>query len=224
MCEGPAILHGTDDWLVVDKPVGWHTTGGSGASERPDLEAWLREHVNSSVDLHEAGLVHRLDLFTGGCVLVATNERTRTLLREAMSGRGDIAGAIGKVYLAQTTRDVPERGQFELSFTNRYKRSKKVTVSESGSDKSMGSCRWRNGCDGVIEVQLRGPGRRHQIRAGMAFCGFPLIGDALYGGYVNDASDQVPEDAGPRLHAWRLYVGDDIVESPRPQWASPSND
>jgi len=219
MRDEPAILHGTNDWLVVDKPVGWHTMSGSGTSDRSDLEAWLRAHVNTSVDLHEAGLVHRLDLYTGGCVLVATNERARQMLREAMSGRGDIAAAIRKVYLAQAQSEVPSYGRFELSFTSRYKRSKKVTVSATGPQKTLGACQWRSGSaggrDGVIEVELQGPGRRHQIRAGLAHLGHPLVGDALYGG----AEVEVAIDVGPRLHAWRLYVGDDVVESPRPHWA-----
>ncbi len=219
MCDEPAILHGTADWLVVDKPVGWHTISGSGASDRPDLEAWLRAHVNTSVDLHEAGLVHRLDLYTGGCVLVATNEQARQMLREAMSGRGNIADAIRKVYLAQATSDIPSRGGFELSFSSRYKRSKRVTVSATGPQKSLGICQWRGGYagggNGVIEVELQGPGRRHQIRAGLAHLGHPLVGDALYG----SSEVETAGDVGPRLHAWRLYIGDDVVESPPPHWA-----
>ena len=94
----PTILDGTDDWLVVDKPAGWHTLAGR--SEGPSVEGWLREHVASTVNLHEAGLVHRLDVSTGGAMLVATNEAARVALREAMSGRGPHAAAIGKVYLA----------------------------------------------------------------------------------------------------------------------------
>ena len=60
MCTEPVILHGTDDWLVVDKPAGWHTTAGRGETDVRDLESWLRGHVSTSVDLHEAGLVHLL--------------------------------------------------------------------------------------------------------------------------------------------------------------------
>jgi 23S rRNA pseudouridine1911/1915/1917 synthase len=212
MNSEPVILQGNADWIVVDKPVHWHTLTGRGTSDSPDLEAWLREHVSSSVNLHEAGLVHRLDQSTGGCVLVATHEEARLALREAMSGRGNIASAIRKVYLAQAPRDVPRQGHFELSFTSRYKRSKKVTVSHSGPTKTLGACRWQNARDGVIEIELLGPGRRHQIRAGLAHLGYPLIGDGLYG-------DVSLGDAVPRLHAWRLQVGEDVVESTRPDWA-----
>ncbi|MCH2135513.1 MAG: RNA pseudouridine synthase [Phycisphaerales bacterium] len=212
MGDSPVILHGTADWLVLDKPVGWHTLTGRGDAQAPDVEAWLREHVTSSVDLHEAGLVHRLDQGTGGCLLVATNERARAALRQAMSGRGEFAGVIRKIYLAQIEGDLHRQGQFELSFTSRYKRSKKMTVSSQGAQKTMGACRWRNGRDGIIEVEIMGPGRRHQIRAGMAHLGHPLVGDVLYGG-----TEKAGE--GPRLFAWRLMLGDDVVEAALPAWA-----
>jgi 23S rRNA-/tRNA-specific pseudouridylate synthase len=90
------------------------------------------------------------------------------------------------------------------------------------------------GSNTLVEVELLGPGRRHQIRAGMAHEGHPLVGDTLYGGSSREG--------GLCLHAWRLE-GESLshasggaastlisldgqpsaslrIESPAPEWAT----
>ena len=48
---------------------GWHTVAGRGT---PAIETWLAEHHPEQAHIPEAGLVHRLDRGTSGCLLVAT--------------------------------------------------------------------------------------------------------------------------------------------------------
>jgi 23S rRNA pseudouridine1911/1915/1917 synthase len=55
-------------------------------------------------------------------------------------------------------------------------------------------------------VELVGRGRRHQIRAGLAWLGHPLAGDSLYGG----SGDREM----PALHAWRVEIDGERVECP----------
>jgi len=120
-----------------------------------------------------------------------------------------------------------------------------VSVRDRGEPRELGRCRWRRltGADAapfvradaatappqsaiadlesvariaarfgdLVEVELIGPGRRHQIRAGFAHLGFPLCGDALYRG---DAP--LPGLDGPALHAWRITIDGETVESPLP--------
>ncbi|MBM4113396.1 MAG: RNA pseudouridine synthase [Phycisphaerae bacterium] len=226
--DEPSILRETSEWLVVDKPAGWHSVAlpstnddpssasRGDSSSAPDsgatVEAWLRRRKPELAALHEAGLVHRLDRETSGCLLAAKHEGARAALRDAMS-RED--RAIRKVYLAVTAPGAPDAGSFTLHFHGRHKRSSKVTVSERGEAQERGRCRWSRISRGepgdLLEVELIGPGRRHQIRAGFAHLGFPLAGDALYGG-----GPPLPGLAGAALHAWMLEIDGGRVVSPAP--------
>jgi 23S rRNA-/tRNA-specific pseudouridylate synthase len=62
----------------------------------------------------------------------------------------------------------------------------------------------------LVELELVGPGRRHQLRASCAHLGHPLVGDALYRGATADSV---------RLHAWKVEIDGVTVEAPAPPWA-----
>ena len=156
-CQGadphPRILHAAPDWLVIDKPAGWHSvrpggarqrrgTQGAGAPLAGDAPAgaaaddalgaqrcvqdWLAETVPGQQRLDEAGLCNRLDLVTSGCMLAAKTAESLELLRAGVrSGDG-----VAKHYLALICGTLqPQEGSFSLYFSGRYRRSKKVSVS-----------------------------------------------------------------------------------------------
>jgi 23S rRNA pseudouridine1911/1915/1917 synthase len=236
--EQPVVLHQTATWLVLAKPGGWHTVAASPRSiaraamrgetrvALPDVESWLRDQPGFqwSRDLEEAGLVHRLDLETTGCLLVAKSAAEQLRLRAAFQGDASVR----KVYLAICAAGddpLPQRGDFRLYFSSRYMRSRKVTVSRRGAAAQEGRCAWtvrrRNlgqvpGGD-LLEIELIGPGRRHQIRAGLAFLGHPILGDALYRGPAWRCSTTAA--ASLALHAWRLTMtGVTVTCPPPPDW------
>lgn len=205
----PRLLHTASDWFVLEKPAGWHSVVG--ATEGGDVvESWLRETFPAQRTLPEAGLVHRLDRDTSGCLLVAatpaSHERWRDRFR---SGNG-----VRKHYVALAAPGLPASGHVTYFFTSRHKGSKKVTVRTTGEPAHAGRSAWRvlqRGVGGdVVELELVGPGRRHQLRATCAALGHPLVGDVLYGGV---------DAPSVRLHAHRLTIDDITVESPLPAWA-----
>lgn len=174
----PKLVGEFDGGFAVDKPSGWHTVAGRGS---PAVELWLAENHPEQVHIPEAGLVHRLDQGTSGCLLVATSLESSEALQERMRD-----GSIHKRYIAMVKGKVTKGGWFDRYYTSRYKRSKKITVSQSGIKKHKGSCVYsvleKNTKHSLLEVKLIGPGRRHQVRAGLASLGFPIVGDVLYGG------------------------------------------
>ena len=202
----PSILHETSGWFVLEKPAGMHTVaraGGSGDS----VEDWLRRHRPELGGLEESGLVHRLDQGTSGCLLVAKTPDERVRLRGRIQEE-----SIRKNYVALIEGPIDDDGRFNLFFTSRYKRSKKITTRSTGSERDRGRCAWwtleRDGERRLVEIELLGGGRRHQVRAGFAHLGAPLLGDELYGGAPWSA-------ARPALHASRLrFEGEDVVSPP----------
>lgn len=181
----PEILYEDSRFIVLNKAPRWHSSGPSRDKE-PSVEDWLKQNFQWARNIPESGLVHRLDFLTSGCLLIAKSETEQFRLREAL--RHD---QIQKIYWALARKALPPQGQFELSFESRYKSSKKITVSRVGDSNQKGRCRWRlrgswsspqnKELGDLLEVELLGPGKRHQIRAGLAFLGADLFGDPLYG-------------------------------------------
>jgi 23S rRNA-/tRNA-specific pseudouridylate synthase len=215
--EQPGLLYENNFLLVLNKPPRWHTTGEEKPDE-PSLETWIRKQFPTQQSLEEAGLVHRLDFLTSGCVLAVKNQN----LREKIFGLRSLE--IQKIYWVLAERGLPPIGSFELSFESRYKRSQKVQVSRVGDEKTKGKCQWRKRGEwsdpsntkysgDLLEVRLLGPGKRHQIRAGFSFLGASLFGDPLYG-------REDPRGLG--LHARTLVLPDSLFENgPPPQIMAP---
>ena len=214
IASAPALLLETPDWLVVDKPADWHSVRGTTPAEADGsgvLEAWLAATRPELAQLPESGLVHRLDRDTSGCVVVARSRAAHAdLARRFRTGIG-----VRKTYLARLRPGIAAAGDVELHFTSRYKRSEKATVARRGSSRSAGRVRWRvvardDAHGDLVELELIGAGKRHQLRASCAHLGHPLVGDALYGG---------PDASSTHLHAWRIELDGVTIEAPAPTWA-----
>lgn len=208
MTSNLEILHETADWLVLNKPTSTHCTSGKTEGSLATTLALLRPELGT---LPDSGIVHRLDFETTGCLMVAkTSTAYAQLVQDVRAGRN-----VQKTYLCISGRRIRD-SQVSLYFFSRYRSSKKISVAESGDPQDLGQLETRilkaenHYC--VYQVELLGPGKRHQIRASFAHLGAPLLGDRLYGN-----TDSFP---GIALHAWRLQVGSLRIQCPLPaSWA-----
>ena len=220
----PSLIYENENWMVYNKPSQWHSVrpGHQSTSDQvgePSVEKFLEEKYSWARTIPECGIVHRLDYLTSGCLLIARSEPEQLRLRSMFK---DTNQSVVKSYYAVVKHQLaPQTGEFTLYFSSRYRRSKKITVRNEGIENQRGCCKWHiqnyipqsgssiQPCD-VLVVDILGPGKRHQIRAGLAHLGFPIHGDQLYGG-------RYPWQGGFGLHACRLCIDNQKIECPPPE-------
>ena len=198
------VIHRDPQALVLNKPPGLATQGGTKTTEHVDalLDA-LVDDANS-----RPKLVHRLDKDTSGALLVARTSRAAAFFAKTFSGR-----TAKKVYWALVV-DVPsiDDGTIDLPLAKQPGTGgEKMHVADGKNGEAEGQAartRYR-----VIEragnraawVELQPfTGRTHQLRVHMAAIGHPIVGDGKYGGQAAFLTGGISRKM--HLHARRIRV------------------
>ncbi len=215
-CSDYRIVYRDEDLVVVDKPANL-PCHAAGRYREGTLEHLLREREG----LDEVRLIHRLDRETSGLVVVATRAGSAARL-----GRAFLKREVRKAYLAVVEGVVPRSLQVASGWLYLARgitvRRKRVFVAvrdrpQAEEAQPVETLYRRIACrDGLswLHVVPR-TGRPHQIRATLKGCGYPVVGDKLYGLdetiYARLADDALTELDRRRLrigrqalHAWRL--------------------
>jgi 23S rRNA pseudouridine1911/1915/1917 synthase len=200
------ILYEDDDLIAVNKPAGMVVHAGAGVDSGTLVNALLHRFTRLSQlggDLRP-GIVHRLDRYTSGVLLVAKTDAAHRHLAEQFAER-----RTEKTYVALVHGVVKqERGRIEKPIARDPARRVRMTARLGRGREAFSEYRVirRFSRFTLLEVSI-GTGRTHQIRAHLSSIGHPVAGDTLYG-----APAKVP--GRPPLGRYFLHARRIRVESP----------
>ncbi|HUP21178.1 MAG TPA: RluA family pseudouridine synthase, partial [Gemmatimonadota bacterium] len=167
--------------LVIDKPAGLvvHPAPGHLTGTLVHALLHLRPEVSGVGGERKAGLVHRLDKDTSGCLLVAKDDAAHAALSAQFAER-----AVKKLYRAWTWGHLGARSGVVDAAIGRSLRDRQRMSTRTRRGRSAVT-RWRviESYDVAEELEIDlETGRTHQIRVHLSEAGHPVIGDARYGG------------------------------------------
>eukprot|EP01080_Neovahlkampfia_damariscottae_P008581 gene8581-406_t len=207
------IIFEDEDLLIVNKKSGMVVHPTEGKDESGTLVNGLLYHLGnveklSLKDTIRPGIVHRIDKYTSGLLVVAKNDESHNFLKEQLEEHTMIRSYIGLVINhlqnEKGTIDAPighnntQNNQKLGSYTtsNDAKNPKKAITHY----KLLKNYQFKEKKFSLVEFQLE-TGRTHQIRVHMSSISRPLIGDTLYGPKKGSQTFKVE---GPILHAKQL--------------------
>lgn len=204
------ILHEDEDLLVVDKPAGLPMHANLDPA-RPHLIGLLEAFLSARDGrVGYLGIHQRLDLETTGVVLLARSPQANPGLARQFEAR-----QVHKSYLAlvRSSGQIPPTDWVEEGpLGEPLRKGGPVRRLEQGGSPARTAFRVLAASGRVFLLQASPQtGRKHQIRAHLAGCGLPILGDLLYGGARRMAGMPVSR---PMLHAWRLELRHPLDDAP----------
>lgn len=217
------VLHEEEEWLLINKPSDLSVHPAPGQNMTTLVHGLLHrypEFHREEGDLRP-GIVHRLDRFTSGLLLVAKTNKAHKNLTSQFADR-----TVKKEYFAITDGVIEyDENLIKAPITRHNKQRERMMTNDSGKN-----------AETLVVVEKRfkrhtavncfpKTGRRHQIRVHLNHLGHPIVGDGSYGAKVpvtySSLIGRPPSSSEktviPRLclHARSLDFLDPITSEPR---------
>ena len=197
------IIYEDEDLLVVNKPQGMVVHPAAGHKKGTLVNALLNHcaQLSRSGGYLRPGIVHRLDKDTSGLLLVGKTDLAHQELSHQLKER-----QVKRRYLALVLGQVKEdKGVIDAPLGRDPRNRKKVAVlppGTSGAKEALTRYHVQERFVGytLLDVELE-TGRTHQIRVHLAYAGYPVAGDTIYGTRSNPL-----ELPGQALHAHQITI------------------
>ena len=172
------IVYEDDDLLVINKASGMVVHPAPGHYSGTLVNALLYRFQLEGGEKYRPGIVHRLDKDTSGLMLVAKNEKTHEALSMMIANkeveRHYLAIVDGVIKHDSGTIDAPigrdpnNRQKMAVTDVHGKEAVTHFKVLETFLNHTLVEC--------ILET-----GRTHQIRVHMAYIGYPVTNDPMYG-------------------------------------------
>jgi len=190
------IVYEDDDVLIVNKANGIVVHPGSGNYDHTLVNGLLYHSSSLSNTNGEfrPGIVHRIDAYTTGLLMVAKNNEAHEILAKQLEQKTTTRKYIALVWGIINN----DTGTIDAPIGRDKKDRKKMAVVEDGK-KAVTHFRVLERFKDVtlIELSLE-TGRTHQIRVHMNYINHPVVNDPVYG------KRKKIDDTGQCLHAKTL--------------------
>lgn len=196
------ILYEDAECIAINKPAGLvvHPSYKRVSGTLLNAVLW---HVRDRGDVRP-GILTRLDKDTSGIVVIALTGAVHAALQ-----RDAAAGRIRKEYLAIVQGSPrPASGVIREPLGRDPEDRRRVVVTPGGaaSETRYEVTKSLPGGLSLVRCELV-TGRTHQIRVHLSSRGWPIIGDAQYGGRTDEMTRQA-------LHAWRMSLLHPVTREP----------
>ena len=159
--DAAVLIADEGDYSVWYKPRGM-LSQGSKWGDHSAINRWVEKNLEPQ---RPAFIVHRLDRFASGLILLAHKKKTATLLAELFQKK-----MITKQYKAIVHGLFPETSvTYESEIDNKPAVSHMSLLQYDEVNNQS-----------LLQVDIE-TGRKHQIRLHLSGAGFPIVGDRLYG-------------------------------------------
>lgn len=191
------IVYEDEDVLVVNKENGMVVHPAPGNYKGTLVNALLYHSKNLS-DINgefRPGIVHRIDAYTTGLLVVAKNNKAHEHLAKQLEEKTTYRKYVALVWGVVNT----DTGTIDAPIGRDSKDRKKMAVTDVNAKDAVTHFkvieRYSNAT--LIELRLE-TGRTHQIRVHMNYIGYPIVNDPVYG------HRKLIDDSGQCLHAKSL--------------------
>lgn len=190
------IVYEDDDVIVVNKPNGMVVHPAIGNTKHTLVNGLLYHSKELSKNNGEfrPGIVHRIDAYTTGLLMVAKNDKAHDFLAKQLSEKTTHRKYIALVWGVINN----DTGTIDAPIGRDINDRKKMSITSNGKEAITHFKVLKRYKDAtLIELKLE-TGRTHQIRVHMNYIGHPVVNDPVYG------KRKLIDNTGQCLHAKEL--------------------